>query len=50
MRLATFLYHNTPALGSVREEGIVPVSGLSMMDVIAHGGRLRRLPVEHGHA
>jgi len=37
MRLATFLYHNTPALGIVREDGIVPVSGLSMMDVIVHG-------------
>ncbi len=37
MRLATFLYHNTPSLGIVRGDGIVPVPGLSMLDVIAAG-------------
>ncbi|MEK7311420.1 MAG: fumarylacetoacetate hydrolase family protein [Chloroflexota bacterium] len=37
MRLATFLYHNTPSLGIVRDNGIVPVPGLSMLDVIAAG-------------
>lgn len=37
MRLATFLYHQTPSLGIIRNDGIVPVPGLSMLDVIAHG-------------
>lgn len=37
MRLATFLYHNTPSLGIVRGGGIVPAPGLSMLDVIAAG-------------
>lgn len=37
MRLATFLYHQTPSLGIIRNDGIVPVAGLSMLDVIAHG-------------
>ncbi len=37
MRLATFLYHHTLALGIVHDNGIVPVPGLSMLDVIEHG-------------
>jgi len=37
MRLATFLYHHTPSLGILRGDGIVPVPGLTMMDVITHG-------------
>jgi 2-keto-4-pentenoate hydratase/2-oxohepta-3-ene-1,7-dioic acid hydratase in catechol pathway len=37
MRLATFVYHHTPSLGIVHPDGIVPIPGLSMLDVITHG-------------
>lgn len=37
MRLATFLYHQTPSLGVIHNDGIVPISGLTMLDVITHG-------------
>jgi len=52
MRLATFLFHNTPALGLVHGESVIPVPGLSMLDVITHGetalpdlSRIARPPV-----
>ncbi|MBM4423485.1 MAG: fumarylacetoacetate hydrolase family protein [Chloroflexi bacterium] len=34
MRLATFLHNDTPTLGLVREEGIIPAPGLSMLEAI----------------
>ena len=40
MRLATFLYHNTPVLGLIRgerSEGVVAIPGLTIWDVIEHG-------------
>jgi 2-keto-4-pentenoate hydratase/2-oxohepta-3-ene-1,7-dioic acid hydratase in catechol pathway len=52
MRLATFLFHKAPSLGIVRDEGIIPVPGLSMLDVITHGetawhdlSRIERPPI-----
>jgi len=37
MRLATFLYHQTPSLGIIRPDGIIPVPGLTMLDIIDNG-------------
>src|SRR3989338_298066 len=37
MRLATFSHNGLPSLGIVREGGIVPVPGLSMLELIAGG-------------
>jgi 2-keto-4-pentenoate hydratase/2-oxohepta-3-ene-1,7-dioic acid hydratase in catechol pathway len=38
MRLVTFLYHNTPTAGIVRDNRIIPIPNLSMLDIIS-GGR-----------
>lgn len=37
MRLATFLYHHTPSLGIIHPNGIVPIPGLTLLEVITHG-------------
>jgi 2-keto-4-pentenoate hydratase/2-oxohepta-3-ene-1,7-dioic acid hydratase in catechol pathway len=37
MRLVTFLHHNHPTLGIVHAEAVMPVPGLSMLDLIAAG-------------
>jgi len=37
MRLVTFLHHNQPTLGLIRDETITAIHGLSMLDLIAAG-------------
>lgn len=37
MRLVTFLHHNTPTAGIVRDHRITPIPDLSMLDIIAGG-------------
>jgi 2-keto-4-pentenoate hydratase/2-oxohepta-3-ene-1,7-dioic acid hydratase in catechol pathway len=37
MRLVTFLHHNHPTLGIVHGEAVMPVPGLSMLDLITVG-------------
>ena len=45
MRLATFLHHHVPTLGVIRGDGIIPVPGRSLLEVIEGGlDALRSLP------
>ena len=52
MRLVTFLHHNQPTLGLVRDETITAIHGLSMLDLIAAGpgihANLSALPLAAG--
>jgi 2-keto-4-pentenoate hydratase/2-oxohepta-3-ene-1,7-dioic acid hydratase in catechol pathway len=44
MRLATFLHNDTPTLGIVQNDSIIPIPGSSMLDAINQGPTVLALP------